>query len=458
MTRRGDPVDVLSAIKAWSRNYEAEETSNRYRRELHGAIPQEYQQTEWEESLMSLLKDYCESPNEHSSGDAQAIIAPLCHSLLGYDPFKALEKEEQNADNAARDAEIARTEASEAVDRANKTKDELERMKAHVIAVEASNRRKADRYQVEVRRVQEITNARDKALKDKEQAVSEAGELRSLYNEAVTDRSAAREEMFKARDEGVKSEHAAKISAARAKEARSQVQDAQKQSHDAHSAAQDLKAAGLQMKREISELEGKLRQLSVMYGKLRVANSRAQDDLRSQIQDHMQPELLNFRQQNQIDSLQRMLRSAHVEIEDWCSEEQFAGLEAFSVDRKLSELERELSRTNQLLLEAEQRNRTDALENATKKSGYLQEKCDQQTEECQRRLQAESIARREIEEKLGAVQEELNNESATLSQERERLDQTRNDLNAKTEENTELRLEFSRQIEAREDRANSLGS
>lgn len=69
---------------------------------------------------MSLLKEYCESPNEHSSGDAQAVIAPLCHSLLGYEPFQALEKEEQNADAAVRDAEIARTEASEAVDRAKK--------------------------------------------------------------------------------------------------------------------------------------------------------------------------------------------------------------------------------------------------------------------------------------------------------------------------------------------------
>lgn len=106
--------------KAWSRNYEAEETSNRYRRELHGCPRQEYEQTEWEEALMSLLKEYCESPNEHSSGDAQAVIAPLCHSLLGYEPFQALEKEEQNADAAVRDAEIARTEASEAVDRAKK--------------------------------------------------------------------------------------------------------------------------------------------------------------------------------------------------------------------------------------------------------------------------------------------------------------------------------------------------
>lgn len=159
--------------KAWSRNYEAEETSNRYRRELHGNPPQEYEQTEWEESLVRLLKDYCESPNEHSSGDAQAIIVPLCHNLLGYDPFKALEKEEQNADTAARDAEIARGEASEAVDRAKKANDELEKMKAHVVAIEASNRRKAERYQGEVRRVQQLTTERDEARKGRQQAINE---------------------------------------------------------------------------------------------------------------------------------------------------------------------------------------------------------------------------------------------------------------------------------------------
>lgn len=92
-----------------------------------------------------------------------------------------------------------------------------------------------------------------------------------------------------------------------------------------------------------------------------------------------------------------MLRSAYVEIEDWRSEEQFDGLEAFSVDKKLRGPERELSRTNQLLLDAEQRNRvskaaiqekgnqlqetermlagkTDALEDTTQKIASLQEK------------------------------------------------------------------------------------
>ncbi|KAI7213136.1 hypothetical protein KC333_g6741 [Hortaea werneckii] len=485
--------------KAWSRNYEAEETANRYRRELHGAPPQEYQQTEWEESLMSLLKEYCESPNEHSNGDAQAVIAPLCHSLLGYDPFQALEKEEQNADAAVRDAEIARTEASEAVDRANKANDELEQLKAHVIAVEASNRRKAERYQVEVRRVHEITNARDKALKDKEQAVNEAGELRSLHNEAVTERSTAIEEMLKAQDERVKSEHAAKISAAEAKEARSQAKDAQKQSRDAHAAAQSSIAAGRSMQCEIAELQENLRRLGVVHGELRVAKNCAEDDLRSQVQDRMQTELTINRQQGQIAALRCMLLSAQAEIEDWRVEEQLDRLRAFSAEKKLSkEMESQLRHSSELLSEAEERNRvleaaiqekdtqlhgnqcmladkTDALDTAIKKNADLQEKCDQQsaalsnktqeTEECEHRLQAESIARREVEDRVGAVQEQLNRETATLSQERERLDQTRDNLNNVREELARREEELKSQLHAaiqrtkgQEHRANSLDS
>lgn len=57
-------------------------------------------------------------------------------------------------------------------------------------------------------------------------------------------------------------------------------------------------ATGLKMKCEISELDDNLRQLSVMYGKLRATKNHADDDLRNQIQDHMQAELLISGQQD----------------------------------------------------------------------------------------------------------------------------------------------------------------
>lgn len=207
------------------------------------------------------------------------------------------------------------------------------------------------------------------------------------------------------------------------------------------------------MQCEIEELQENLRKLGVVHGKLRVAKNCAEDDLRSQVQDRMQTELIITRQQGQIAALRRMLMSARAEIEDWRAEEQLDCLRAFSAKKKLSEkMGSQLRHASQLLCEVEEQNRiskatilerdaqlqetermlagkADALDNATKNSVNLQERYNQQTaelfekaqevEECRRLFQAESIARREVEDRLVAVQEQLNNESATLSQERE---------------------------------------
>ncbi|KAI6936857.1 hypothetical protein KC327_g5699 [Hortaea werneckii] len=56
------------------------------------------------------------------------------------------------------------------------------------------------------------------------------------------------------------------------------------------------------------------------------------------------------------------------------------------------------------------------------------------------------------------MQQQLHKETATVSQERHILDQTRDDLRDKTEENTTLKLEISRHIESQQNQANSLGS
>ncbi|KAI7427856.1 hypothetical protein KC336_g5758 [Hortaea werneckii] len=444
--------------KAWSRNYEAEETSNRYRREMSSAEEEdEHVRTEWEEQFLKLLTDYCENPDEHSGNDIQAVLAPLSQNLLGYDIFQALKKEEQSAATAVREAEIARTKADEAGDRAQQADDELDQVKARVVAVEASNQRKAKRYEAQIRRTEEVVGERDEARKGREEAVNEAGELRVLLNEALAERLTAREEMLKARDERIKAEHASKSSAREADHARRQAGEADKR---AESAAVIAKAREQQLRNEISEAQERLAQsnektedLYVLNAELKADRTTVEDEVRLQMDASEQANANASRKQERIVILEGMLQSANEEIRDWRDKEQIDGLKLTQMERQLSgsqaselDMMRWLYQAEEKLgsldvtvqrkdaqvaaLESTVTESTNALEEARNKKSDLQARYDQQSDE----LTTKTSEIADLQSRLEQQHKEFAKASETLTGLQVQYDQQSKESKATTSE------------------------